>query len=114
MKDVSIGKVCKIVDLPQSVLRYWETVFDVFKPYKSPGGTRRYSESDIELILEIKDLLYNKKYTIAGANSKLAKNRQAGEPAEAALDRYPDSGLQEIVDELESILNDLAQEGPAR
>ena len=77
MKKLSIGKVCKIVELPQSVLRYWETVFDVFNPEKSDGGTRRYSQEDVDIILEIKELLYKKKYTIAGACSTLA-NRSSG------------------------------------
>ena len=60
MKKLSIGKVSKIVDLPQSVLRYWETVFEHFEPEKSEGGTRRYSQEDVDVILEIKNLLYNK------------------------------------------------------
>ena len=72
MKKFSIGKVCKIVDLPQSVLRYWETVFDQLNPEKSEGGTRRYTQEDVDTILEIKTLLYKKKFTIAGAQSTLS------------------------------------------
>ena len=104
MKGFSIGKVSKIVDLPQSVLRYWETVFDVFTPYKSDGGTRRYSQADIDIILEIKELLYKKKFTIAGARHTLA-NRNTEAPA--SVDISPD--LKEIVDELDEIINELNQ-----
>jgi DNA-binding transcriptional MerR regulator len=69
----TIGQVSNISELPQSVLRYWETVFDVLKPLKSDGGTRQYSEADIELILKIKKLLYNDGFTIKGANRHLSE-----------------------------------------
>jgi DNA-binding transcriptional MerR regulator len=68
----TIGQLSKISGLPQSVLRYWETVFDLLTPSKSDGGTRQYSEGDIKLVLEIKKLLYDEGYTIKGAN-KLIK-----------------------------------------
>jgi len=57
MKKLSIGKVSKIVNLPQSVLRYWETVFEQLNPEKSEGGTRRYTQKDVDNILNIKNLL---------------------------------------------------------
>lgn len=66
---VSIGQVSEYADLPQSVLRYWETVFERLKPRKSAGGTRQYSEEDIAMILKIKELLYKHGYTIKGANT---------------------------------------------
>ena len=102
MEKLSIGKVCKIVDLPQSVLRYWETVFEHLNPEKSEGGTRRYTQEDVEAILEIKELLYKKKYTIAGAQSTLS-HRSAQIP-NSTLDR---GLLTEISDELDEIISDL-------
>jgi DNA-binding transcriptional MerR regulator len=66
-KTYSIGFVSQIADLPQSVLRYWETVFPTLKPHKTEGGTRRYAQKDIDTVHQIKDLLYNRKFTIAGA-----------------------------------------------
>lgn len=75
----TIGQVSKISGLPQSVLRYWETVISALKPPKSEGGTRQYRESDVELILEIKRLLYDEGFTIKGANkyiNKLMVDRQ--------------------------------------
>jgi len=101
MKKLSIGKVSKIVDLPQSVLRYWETVFDVFNPEKSEGGTRRYSQEDVDIILEIKALLYKKKYTIAGAQSTLSKR------SEIPLSLDLRDHLKDIGDEIDDILKDL-------
>jgi DNA-binding transcriptional MerR regulator len=73
---VSIGEVSKIVDLPQSVLRYWESVFEQLSPEKTIGGTRKYSDKDIETILRIKDFLYDKKYTIKGAKSALMQDEK--------------------------------------
>ena len=67
----SIGQVAKFADLPQSVLRYWETVFEVLDPRKSEGGSRQYSDVDVKLILHIKELLYEKGFTIKGANAQL-------------------------------------------
>jgi len=70
----TIGQLSKIAGLPQSVLRYWETVFDSLKPAKSNGGTRQYSDNDVKLVLQIKKMLYDEGYTIKGAN-KLIKSK---------------------------------------
>jgi DNA-binding transcriptional MerR regulator len=67
----TIGQVSKIAGLPQSVLRYWETVFESLNPPKSDGGTRQYTENNVEIILEIKKLLYDEGYTIKGANKHI-------------------------------------------
>ncbi len=69
----TIGQVSKISGLPQSVLRYWETVFESLNPPKSDGGTRQYAENDVEIVLEIKKLLYDEGYTIKGANKHLSR-----------------------------------------
>jgi len=102
MATFSIGKVSKIVELPQSVLRYWETVFETLKPQKSEGGTRRYTQEDIDLILEIKNLLYNKKFTIAGAQFTLSSRAKAPVNAESY------QMLREIADELDIIIRELS------
>jgi len=72
----SIGEVSKITQLPPYVLRFWEKKFPSLRPQKSRGGHRRYQKKDIELILKLKDLLYNKKFTIEGANRELKKNKK--------------------------------------
>jgi len=98
MHKYSIGQACKVVDLPQSVLRYWETVFEELDPEKTPGGTRKYSEKDIEVILKIKDLLYNRRFTIEGARSWLCEKKQV-------VSGKKDIKLQEyVIDEIQSIL----------
>ena len=69
----SISEVSKITDLEQYVLRYWETEFELLKPAKNLAGNRIYTNKDIKLILHIKKLLRDEKYTIEGAK-KLLKN----------------------------------------
>jgi DNA-binding transcriptional MerR regulator len=69
----SISEVSKITELEQYVLRYWETEFEQLKPAKNLAGNRIYTNKDIKLILYIKKLLREEKYTIEGAK-KLLKN----------------------------------------
>ena len=69
----SISEVSRITDLEQYVLRYWETEFDQLKPAKNSSGNRIYTNKDIKLILLIKKLLKEEKYTIEGAK-KILKN----------------------------------------
>ena len=63
----SIGEVSEMTGLKSYVLRYWETEFNQLKPPKNRAGNRTYRQKDIEVILNIKDLLYKKKFTIDGA-----------------------------------------------
>ncbi len=81
MKDLSIKKlyysiseVSKIVDVEQYVLRYWETEFEQLSPQKNRAGNRIYTNKEIQLILKIKNLLRDKKFTIEGAKKVLENN----------------------------------------
>ncbi len=69
----SISEVSRICDLEQYVLRYWETEFEQLKPAKNSSGNRIYTNKDIKMILLIKKLLKEEKYTIEGAK-KIIKN----------------------------------------
>ena len=66
-----IGEVSEIVGVEPYVLRYWETEFDLLKPSKAPSNHRLYKKRDVELLLEIKRLLYTEGFTIEGARKKL-------------------------------------------
>ena len=68
----SIGEVSKVTELKQYVLRYWETEFKQLNPSKNKAGNRTYRQKDIDVILNIKDLLYNQKFTIDGARKMLS------------------------------------------
>jgi DNA-binding transcriptional MerR regulator len=67
----SISEVAKITDLEQYVLRYWESEFEHLKPQKNRAGNRIYTNRDIRLILYIKKLLRDERYTIEGAKQVL-------------------------------------------
>jgi DNA-binding transcriptional MerR regulator len=67
----SISEVAKITDLEQYVLRYWESEFEELKPQKNRAGNRIYTNRDIKLILYIKKLLRDERYTIEGAKQVL-------------------------------------------
>jgi len=75
-----IGEVSALADLPTYVLRFWETEFSQIKPKRTPSGQRIYTKNDVAMILKIKNLLYNQKFTISGAKqhlkSKSAKHKK--------------------------------------
>ena len=79
-----IGEVSKIVGVKPSVLRYWESEFFSIKPTKSAAGQRLYRKADVERLLIIKHLLYDRRYTIEGARKFLARRHQAEEPVNVA------------------------------
>ncbi len=68
----SISEVSKLTGLEQYILRYWETEFEQLKPGKNRAGNRIYTNKDIKLILQIKRLLREEKYTIEGAKKILS------------------------------------------
>ncbi len=65
-----IGEVSEISGVKPHVLRYWESEFGFLSPQKNEGNQRLYSAKDLEKVLLIKKLLYDEKYTIAGAKKK--------------------------------------------
>lgn len=66
-----IGEVSKISGLPSHVLRFWESEFKKIKPRRTAAGQRSYTQKDVAMILEIKHLLHEKKFTIEGARKYL-------------------------------------------
>jgi DNA-binding transcriptional MerR regulator len=66
-----IGEVGKITGLPTHVLRFWESEFSRIRPKRTASGQRLYTRRDIELILHVKNLLYERKFTIQGARQHL-------------------------------------------
>ena len=79
-----IGEVCELIKVQPHVLRYWETEFPMLAPQKNRAGQRVYRRKDVEMVLRIRDLLYEEKFTIAGAKKKLADEMRGsvrGRPA---------------------------------
>ena len=67
-----IGEVSDITSVPAYVLRFWESEFKRISPKRTASGQRLYRKKDVELVLKIKDLLYNQKFTIQGAKRHLS------------------------------------------
>ena len=80
-----IGEVAKFTGIKTHVLRYWETEFKAIRPNKSRSNQRLYRKQDVELILRLKDLLYNQGFTIAGARKKL-REKPAAKVADVAVE----------------------------
>ncbi len=80
-----IGEVARLTQLEPHVLRYWETEFRHLRPEKSRSGQRLYRREHIERILEVRDLLYRQKFTIAGARRRLLRRHD-----ETAVDQELD------------------------
>ncbi len=71
MATFSIGEIEELTGIKAHVLRYWESVIPGIAPRKDIGGRRAYSDRDLDLILRLKYLIYEKKFTIEGARSQL-------------------------------------------
>ena len=99
----SIGEVCDLTGLKPHVLRYWESQFDALHPSKNSAGNRVYRPKEIELILLVKRLLYEKKYTIEGANQRIQEMRGADELEEERKQVAEPEFLQAIKGDLEEL-----------
>lgn len=75
----TIGQVEEITGVKQHVLRYWEEVIPGFAPKKDFGGRRLYSQKDMEIVLRLKHLVYQKKFTIEGARGQIISESEAFE-----------------------------------
>jgi DNA-binding transcriptional MerR regulator len=78
-----IGEVARLAGIKPYVLRFWETEFPALDPKKSGTGHRLYRRKEVQLVLEIKRLLYEKRYTIEGARKFLDGRPKNGEAAAA-------------------------------
>ena len=91
-----IGEVSKITGLPTHVLRFWESEFSRIRPKRTASGQRLYTRRDIDLILNIKNLLYERKFTIRGARQQLTAQAPKKGTSAAQL-------LEDLRSELKSI-----------
>ena len=133
MKDFSIKKlyysiseVSKITNLEQYVLRYWESEFEQIKPAKNRAGNRIYTNKDIQLLLFIKKLLREERYTIEGAKQVLktyshdaesglfdkeekSDDSRGADPAQTSLFFEPEGKLREDLKEIQQFLIDFRE-----
>lgn len=114
----SISEVSKLTDLEQYILRYWETEFDQLKPSKNRAGNRIYTNKDIKMIILIKKLLREEKYTIEGAKKILsdpAELKNISASSKSKIEPHPTStisanntpNIKKDLEELRNFLVDL-------
>jgi DNA-binding transcriptional MerR regulator len=103
-----IGEVSEIVGVEPYVLRFWETEFPSLTPKKTGSGHRLYRRKDVELLFEIKHLLYTERYTIEGARQHLSGEARKAIPKPVVVRRqeplFSEDPLPEIRRELAEIL----------
>jgi DNA-binding transcriptional MerR regulator len=100
-----IGEVSQYTGVEPYVLRYWESEFKIISPLRTNSKQRLYRKRDLELILEVKKLLYKEKFTIAGAKKRLQEIRGLKEKQlklELPDKRYHD-GLLRVKKELQDL-----------
>lgn len=101
-KLYSIGQAANITGVRPYVLRYWEKEFSLIRPIKGDGGHRLYRKEDIEKISYIKELLHQKKYSIAGAKKKLLEETKEKKESDNKVDWH--KLTKELKRDLRSIL----------
>ena len=103
----SIGDVCALTDLKPHVLRYWESQFRFLNPAKNRSGNRVYQRREVELIMLVKHLLYDEKYTIEGARQKVDDHRKQGDLKVVARGALTMQSLQSLESDLKELLTSL-------
>ncbi len=97
-----IGEVADIAGVKPHVLRYWETEFGFLSPAKNEGNQRLYTQRDLQKVLTIKKLLYQDRFTIAGAKKRFREEWKTAQEKGAAEGRGP--SLRAVREELEQLL----------
>ncbi len=102
-----IGEVSKIAEVEPYVLRYWETEFSFLKPRKNKSGQRVYVKKDLELVLQIKRLLYEERYTIEGVRKKFGEPETVPQPQAAVVPTPAKEVVEKIRKRLREILSQI-------
>ena len=113
----SISEVSDLVGVKPPVMRYWETQFSMLRPKKNRAGNRMYRPEEVKMLLRIKELLYDRRFTIAGARRRLLDERK--EPAVPQVEMgFADAEkrlvLHEVKTELRQLLDKLKTRGGIR
>lgn len=103
-----IGEVSKIADVEPYVLRYWETEFSFLKPRKNKSGQRVYVKKDLELVLQIKRLLYEERYTIEGVRKRFGAPDVPAQPQPPVVQSSAKEALDRVKKRLREILSQIS------
>lgn len=93
----SISEVADMFGVSKSLIRFWETEFDILKPHKNSKGDRRFTQQNIEQIKEIYHLVKERGFTLSGAKQELKDRHQR------------DKGKQQVIETLERLKNLLVE-----
>ena len=111
-----ISEVSDLVGVKPHVLRYWETQFGMLRPRKNRAGNRMYRPDEVKLLLRIRELLYDRRFTIAGARRRLLDERREETPQVEMgfADAERRLLVHEVKTELQRLLEKLRDRGEAR
>ena len=111
-----ISEVSDLVGVKPHVLRYWETQFGMLRPRKNRAGNRMYRPDEVKLLLRIRELLYDRRFTIAGARRRLLDERREETPQVEMgfADAERKLLVHEVKTELQRLLEKLRERGEAR
>jgi len=112
----SISEVSDLVGVKPHVLRYWETQFKMLRPRKGRGGARMYKKRDIEVLFDIKQLLYDQRFTIAGARRKILDDKHdEKDQIELPFTKFDrEETIRALKKDMESLLQMLKQDASRR
>lgn len=102
----SIREVSQLTQVKAYVIRYWETQFGALRPARRESGQRKFTQRDVDTILSIKELLYDKRFTIEGAKQFLKKQSRKGN-AQLDLGLNDGHSSSELLDSLRAVRKDL-------
>ena len=102
----SIREVAQLTQVKPYVIRYWETQFSALRPARRESGQRKFTQKEVDIILKIKNLLYEKRFTIAGARQFLKRESRRG-TAQLKLDLGETPAASQTLDFLRTVRKDL-------
>lgn len=102
----SIGEVSTLTQVPAYVLRYWESEFKLLRPSRRESGHRKYNRKDLENVLKIKELLYEKGFTISGAKKHLIQEKRR-KPEQLRIELQENGAAVEVLQKTKQTLEDI-------
>lgn len=104
----SIREVSQLTQVKSYVVRYWETQFSALRPARRESGQRKFTQKDVDTIRKIKELLYDRRFTIAGAKQLLKRESRRG-VAQLRLDLDDAPSASQTLDSLRAVRKDLEE-----
>ncbi len=104
----SIREISQLTQVKPYVIRYWETQFSALRPARRESGQRKFTQKEVDTILKIKELLYDKRFTIAGARQSLKRETRRG-TAQLRLDLDDTPSASQTLDHLRAVRKDLEE-----